>query len=734
MSTADRLGVDWPTLEGVAMPSRTRTAALVAVAALLTSALQVLYFFIDVVGLPSRFLAIVAVSLIAATVLARVLTPRTAVALGAVLLVVGLWWYVQQLTGSPRLGDLATDTLSLVTGNTLLRIANIRAWVLGVAPAPTFLTWYFAMRRRYGLAVAVAGATLGFLVLTGDADLLTTLSGVIAGTAALGFGDFDRRGEPMVDAETILVTAALMVVVPSLVSVVPAAAGLSVNVAGTGADTVEASLLDSGDQLSVQGSISLSPETRFTVTSTESRYWRIGSFDRYTGDGWVRQTGSRSYGGGRLDEPPGPTRIVEQRFRAETDVGVMPAAYKPIQARGNPATRAVADGSLATGATIEEGDSYRVTSAVPAASPTQLNNTTQDYPDRVRETYTQLPASTPDRVGERTERLTRNARTPYETALTIENWLENNREYSLDVRRPSGNVADTFLFDMSAGYCTYYATTMATMLRTQDIPARMVVGYTAGERVAEDRWVVRGLNAHAWVEVYFEDYGWVRFDPTPASDREAARERNVESARQQGVPDVDTNETGGEEWTPTPTATPQPLTPIEGSNGTNASGPATAITRPGSNPGGNASTATRPGSNPQGGVLTSTEAAGPTGPRLPSRQEAALGLLALLGTAIGVRRSEIGRRAYRTVWLYYQPRSEPTDDIERAFQRLMYHLGQEHYRSRHPDETVPEYLDAIDADERVREVARIRERARYAGSVDDAAADRAVSIVDDIVR
>ncbi|NLV08888.1 transglutaminase domain-containing protein [Halomicrobium mukohataei] len=732
MSTADRLGLDWPAVESVGVPGRTRTAALVAVAALLGSTLQVLYFFIDVVGLPSRFLAVVAASLVAATVLARLLTPRSAVALGGVLLLVGLWWYVQQLSGSPRIGELLTDTLSLLTGNTLLRITNIRAWVLGVTPAPTFLTWYFAMRRRYALAVAAAGGTLGFLVLTGDADLLTTLSGVVAAVASLGFGDFDRRGEPIVDAETILVTAALMVVVPSLVSVVPATAGLSLNVDGTGSETVEASLLQSGDQLSVQGSISLSPEVRFTVTSSEPRYWRIGSFDRYTGDGWVSQTNSRAYGGGRLDEPPGPTRIVEQRFRAETDAGVMPAAWKPIQSRGNPATRVDGDGGLATGAPIREGDSYRVTSAVPAATPAQLNDTTRAYPQQIEETYTQLPASTPDRVGERTDRLTREARTPYETALTIENWLENNREYSLDVRRPDGNVADAFLFEMSAGYCTYYATTMATMLRTQDIPARMAVGYTSGERVAEDRWVVRGQNAHAWVEVYFEEYGWVRFDPTPASDRESARDRNVESARERDRPSVDTNESGGPEWSPTPTATPQPLTPVD--SATDAGGtPLGPQTRPGVNPEDSISTATRVGEAPTGTVGTTTDRPGPAS-SLPSRREAALGLLAIVGTVIGMRRSDLGRRVYRSVWLYYQPRSTPERDTERAFQRLVYYLGREHDRPRRPDETVRAYLDAVDADERAREVASIRERARYAGTVDEAAADRAVSLVDEIVR
>ncbi len=65
---------------------------------------------------------------------------------------------------------------------------------------------------------------------------------------------------------------------------------------------------------------------------------------------------------------------------------------------------------------------------------------------------------------------------------------------------------------MDEGYCVYFATTMVTMLRTQGIPARMTVGYTSGQRIDENQWVVRGLNSHAWVEVYFPDQGWVQFD------------------------------------------------------------------------------------------------------------------------------------------------------------------------------------------------------------------------------
>ena len=712
--------------------STTRLAALLAVAAMLVAPLQELYFFIDVVGVPARFLAVVAISLLAATVLARVLSTRAAVGIGLVVLAVGLWWYVQQLAGRPAIGALVTDTLSLLTGNTLLRISNIRSWVIAVTPAPTFLTWYFAMRRRYGLAVAVAGATLGFLVLTGDARLLVTLSGVIAGTAALGFGDFDRRGEPIVDAETILVTAALMVVVPSLVTVVPATAGVSLDIGTSGADTLEANLLQSDDELAVQGAISLSPQVRFTVTSSEPRYWRIGSFDRYTGQGWISTQTSRSYGGGRLQAQPGPTRLVDQRFQAETRANVMPAAWKPIRTQGNPATLVESDGALATDRTLAVGDSYRVTSGVPAASPAQLNNSSMAYPGPINDSYTQLPDSTPDRVRERTARLTSNARTPYETALTIENWLENNREYSLDVREPEGNIADAFLFEMSAGYCTYYATTMVTMLRTQDIPARLAVGYTPGERVAEDRWVVRGLNAHAWVEVYFEGYGWVQFDPTPAGDREVIEQQNVASARERNRTGVDTNETGGAEWSPTPTATPQPLTPDGETTTFNRVGQPEVFTTPGGSANGTVTAPTRPGGNPDGSTNTTTETGGGDG--LPTRQETALGLLAVVGLALGVRRSRVGRRAYRALWCYYQPRTDPESDIERAFQRLVYHLGTEHDRTRHPEETVREYLDAVDADERAREVATIRERARYAGTVSQTQADRAVALVDEMVR
>jgi hypothetical protein len=56
---------------------------------------------------------------------------------------------------------------------------------------------------------------------------------------------------------------------------------------------------------------------------------------------------------------------------------------------------------------------------------------------------------------------------------------------------------------------------MALMLRTLGIPARVAVGFTSGKRGARNEWIVSDVDAHAWVEAWFEGHGWLPFDPTP---------------------------------------------------------------------------------------------------------------------------------------------------------------------------------------------------------------------------
>ena len=64
------------------------------------------------------------------------------------------------------------------------------------------------------------------------------------------------------------------------------------------------------------------------------------------------------------------------------------------------------------------------------------------------------------------------------------------------------------------GYCVQFASTMVMMARAAGIPARMVVGFLPGT-LEDGRYVVRAQDAHAWPELYFEELGWVRFEPTP---------------------------------------------------------------------------------------------------------------------------------------------------------------------------------------------------------------------------
>ena len=104
-------------------------------------------------------------------------------------------------------------------------------------------------------------------------------------------------------------------------------------------------------------------------------------------------------------------------------------------------------------------------------------------------------------------------------AASVERYLRSSYDYTL--RQPDRIHADPledFLFEARAGHCEYFATGMVMLLRSQDVPSRLVTGFNRGERneVGEFE-IIRRLDAHAWVEVYDERRGWVSFDPTPPS-------------------------------------------------------------------------------------------------------------------------------------------------------------------------------------------------------------------------
>ncbi|MEF8812303.1 MAG: transglutaminaseTgpA domain-containing protein [Halovenus sp.] len=303
----------------------------------------------------------------------------------------------------------------------------------------------------------------------------------------------------------------------------------------------------------------------FEVESQRGAYWRTATYDRYTGSGWA-QTGTSEPYDGTLDYDGLPGEEFAYEVHLEQRATGLPTAWRPESVEDVDVDLEVAPGgAIRTTEPVPAGGSFTATSTLPERDVSVLRAAGGDYPTEISERYTDLPSETPDRIGDFTADLIADAETNYDAAMAIQNWLRTEKDYSLEASASGEGIADQFIFEMEAGYCEYFATAMVTMLRSQGIPARYVVGYSTGERVGDGRYEVRGMNAHAWVEVFFPDVGWVRFDPTPGDERLAAQADALggnPDLREEGSPgetfepgeieqeDADEgNETGGDDGT-----------------------------------------------------------------------------------------------------------------------------------------------------------------------------------------
>jgi transglutaminase-like putative cysteine protease len=168
---------------------------------------------------------------------------------------------------------------------------------------------------------------------------------------------------------------------------------------------------------------------------------------------------------------------------------------------------------------ISSGDEYEVTSLTSEATSEELIESSSAYPVEITDRYMQIPGGYSDRVEQLAFQITDGQDSAYEKATAIEAWLRENLEYSEQITLPPEDVdfIEYFIFESQQGYCTYYATAMAQMLRMVDVPSRVTVGYFPAAYDEDFNGAIyRDRNAHAWVEVYFPGYGWVDFEPTPS--------------------------------------------------------------------------------------------------------------------------------------------------------------------------------------------------------------------------
>lgn len=165
---------------------------------------------------------------------------------------------------------------------------------------------------------------------------------------------------------------------------------------------------------------------------------------------------------------------------------------------------------------------YSVVSSPDRPTPTQLAHETSTV---VGQPAADLGHAGVNPIVQRlTRQVTAGANSKYDAALDIQRYLTSPQfTYTLTPPVAPGNVDSLtyFLTSSRAGFCQQYATAMAVMARLAGIPSRVAVGFTAGTRQDSGDWLVTTHDAHAWPELYFRDYGWLPFEPTPRGDGQA---------------------------------------------------------------------------------------------------------------------------------------------------------------------------------------------------------------------
>jgi len=295
-----------------------------------------------------------------------------------------------------------------------------------------------------------------------------------------------------------------------------------------------------------------------TVQSDAPSYWRVIGLDTYDGNVWtLNDEGSNASDIPDPEESP-TSIIVQQRYEiAAGDPHWLPAAYRPIAVSLENA-RVVRESLtlyLENDAPLS-GVRYSVQSIV--ATPTDAEFAASDPVDPADfERYVALPDDFPARIRDLAREVTAAARTPYEKATALRDYLGRNPEftYDLDVARAQDiDTLEDFLFEVRRGYCEQFATAYGAMARSVGLPTRIAVGYNRGEDLGDGRYQVRNRNAHAWPEVYLASIGWVPFDPTPG-----IREPTIEGgAGVIGAPDPPPESTSSTSGT---TAVPGSTTP-----------------------------------------------------------------------------------------------------------------------------------------------------------------------------
>ncbi|WP_165861141.1 transglutaminase TgpA family protein [Paenibacillus paeoniae] len=295
-----------------------------------------------------------------------------------------------------------------------------------------------------------------------------------------------------------------------------------------------------------------------TVSTSQRSYWRGETLGQYTGQGWknaIMVDGERVLPELPFFDESGRERAqfaeVRQVVTMERDdaypVLFGAAPISTVHWINDESSAVMANAmkwspyhwELRWNTSLTYPKSYSITSSVVTLDEGGLRTAESILPSNdLNEYYLSLPASLPDRVRELAQEVTADGKNDYDRAKAIETHLRQNYIYNNkpDLSKLSGSSADFvdgFLFELQEGYCDYFSTAMAVMARSIGLPSRWVKGFTPGvlpverygppgEMMDGERYnptgagmyTVRNSDAHSWVEIYFEGFGWIPFEPT----------------------------------------------------------------------------------------------------------------------------------------------------------------------------------------------------------------------------
>jgi transglutaminase-like putative cysteine protease len=262
------------------------------------------------------------------------------------------------------------------------------------------------------------------------------------------------------------------------------------------------------------------------VRATEPAYWRGMSFRDYNGYSWLA-----------AEEEPELLHASEQPFRIRhgdksvhlssrrnvqtfyiegEEPNIIFAAYRPSLVYF-PSDYIYQDSSgLKSPFALSEGLVYSVVSDTIVLEELMSIVNIEAVGDHMKP-YLEVP-QLPQRVLDLAEEIVPEDAGPYDRALAIEHFLENEYKYSLDIPPlpPGEDALDFFLFEQRQGYCEHFATAHAILCRLAGVPARVVTGYSTGDyNPFTGLYEVSLSDAHAWVEIYLQGIGWVTMEPTP---------------------------------------------------------------------------------------------------------------------------------------------------------------------------------------------------------------------------